>query len=144
MVTTQYDDLAEAAGLLLERDLEMHRRNIAESARLAAELAQIDDLRHAAQADVGAIGARQVLGADALWQGWLVAKRADILRRTAMVRAQQADSLARARTAFSRSEAARSLVEAETRQKRQRRLKAEADAIEAIGVLRMGRDQGLL
>lgn len=140
---TRFDDLATASGLLLERDLEAHRRHLAESARLAAELRRIDDLRRAAQADAGAIGARQILGADALWQGWLVAKRADILRRTAMARAQEADSLTRARAAFSRSEAARSLVEQDLRERMSRRRKAEADAIDAIGMLREGRSQGL-
>ena len=97
---TKYDDLKEATGLLLERALEAHRRNLAESTRIAGELAQIDAMRLAAQTDPQSIGARQMLGADALWQGWLVGKRAEILRRAAMARAQEADSLARARTAF--------------------------------------------
>jgi hypothetical protein len=137
-VTSQYDDLTKATGLLLERDLESHRRNLAESARLAAELAQIDGLREAAQADSETIGARQILGADALWQGWLVRKRAEVLRSTAMARAQEADSLARARTAFSRAEAARTLAEEDALKRKKRRLKAETDAMEALGVLREG------
>ncbi|MGP6088714.1 hypothetical protein [Antarctobacter jejuensis] len=140
---TKYDDLTEATDLLLERELEQHRRNLAETARLEGELAQIDAMRHAAQADVGAIGARQMLGADSLWQGWLVAKRATVLRQSAVARAQEANSLGRARLAFSRVEAAQSLAREEIAQKRKNRLKAEADATDALGVLREGRARGL-
>lgn len=140
---TKYDDLTEVTALMLERELEQHRRNLAESARLDAELAQIDGLRAAAQADVGTVGARQILGADALWQGWLVNKRAEVMRRTAMARAQEADSLSRARDAFARAEAARALVRDALKEKRNRRLKAEAEATDALGVLCEGRSRGL-
>ncbi|WP_417205871.1 hypothetical protein [Antarctobacter sp.] len=141
---TKYDDLTEATELLLERDLEAHRRNLAESSRLAGELAQIDGMRQAAQADHGSINARQMLGADTLWQGWLATRRAEILRHSAMARAQEADSQARAKTAFSRVEAARKLALEEVESRRKRRFKAEADAIDALGILRAGRDRGLL
>ncbi len=142
-MTSKYDDLTEATDLLLQRDLDTHRRNLAVSARLAAELAQIDGLREAAQADTGAISARQILGADALWQGWLVRKRAEVLQRTAMARAQEADSLSRARTAFSRAEAARSLALEDVESRKRRRLKSEAEAMDALGVLREGVARGL-
>ncbi|WP_245823150.1 hypothetical protein [Antarctobacter heliothermus] len=128
--------------LLLERDLEKHRRNLAESNRLAGELAQIDSLRQAAQSDTGAINARQILGADTLWQGWLATRRAEILRHSAMARAQEADSFARARTAFSRVEAANNLAREEVEARQKRRLKAEADANDALSILREGRDRG--
>ncbi|WP_323767734.1 hypothetical protein [Antarctobacter sp.] len=141
---TKYDDLTEATELLLERDLEAHRRNLAESSRLAVELAQIDGLRQAAQSDHGSINARQLLGADTLWQGWLATRRAEILRHSAMARAQEADSQARARTAFSRVEAARNLAREEVESRRKRQFKAEADAIDALGILREGRNQGLI
>ncbi|ASP19773.1 hypothetical protein ANTHELSMS3_01057 [Antarctobacter heliothermus] len=142
-MTSKYDDLTEATELLLERDLEKHRRNLAESSRLAGELAQIDGLRQAAQSDTGAINARQILGADTLWQGWLATRRAEILRHSAMARAQEADSLARAKTAFSRVEAARKLARQEAEAQQKRRLKAEADANDALGILREARAQGI-
>ena len=137
------EDLHQVTTLFLEKDLETHRRNLANSARLLSELAQIDNLREAAQADQGSIGARQILGADALWQGWLVRKRAEVLRHTAMARAQEADSLARARIAFSRAEAAETLVQQEAFICRTKRLKAEADAIDSLGVLKTARTQGV-
>ncbi len=140
---TKYDDLRDATDLLLERELEKHRRNLAETARLEAELAQIDGMRRAAQADAGAIGARQMLGADSLWQGWLVNKRAEVLRRSAIARAQESDSLARARKAFSRVEAAETLAREEIAEKRKNRHRAEADEIDALGMLREGRARGL-
>lgn len=142
-MTSKYDDLTEATELLLERDLEAHRRNLAESKRLAGELAQIDGLRQAAQSDGGSINARQILGADMLWQGWLATRRAEILRHSAMARALEADSLARAKTAFSRAEAARKLARDEVEARQIRRHKAEADTIDALGILREGRDRGL-
>ncbi|SNS11030.1 hypothetical protein SAMN04488078_1004126 [Antarctobacter heliothermus] len=141
-MTSKYDDLTEVTELLLERDLEKHRRNLAESNRLAGELAQIDSLRQAAQSDTGAINARQILGADTLWQGWLATRRAEILRHSAMARAQEADSFARARTAFSRVEAANNLAREEVEARQKRRLKAEADANDALSILREGRDRG--
>lgn len=131
-----YEDLENVTGLFLERELERHRRNLAESARIAAELAQIDGLREAAQADSGAIEARHMLGADSLWQGWLVRKRAEVLRHAALARAQEADSLTRARDAFARAEAAKSLVEKDKSDAMRRRRAAEADRIDALGVLR--------
>ena len=133
----KYSNLTEATNLLLERELQAHRQNVAESARLAAEMAQIDGLREAAQADSGAIGARQILGADALWQGWLVRKRAQILRDVAMARAQETDSLSQARMAFSRAEAAKNLTREETNLKKKRRLKVEAETLDALGMLRL-------
>ncbi|MBY6159464.1 aldehyde dehydrogenase family protein [Mameliella alba] len=141
-MTRKFEDLTTATGVLLERELEAHRRNLSESAQIAGELAQIDAMRQAAQADQGAINARQILGADTLWQGWLVSKRAEILRRSAMARAREADSLARARTAFSRAEAAKSLAQADKDAARKRRLQSEAETIEMLGVLREGRSRG--
>lgn len=140
---TSYDEMIMATDLLLERDLEAHRRNRAESKRLAAELAQIDGMRLAAQSDPGTISARQILGADMLWQGWLATRRAEILRHSAMARAQEADSLARAKTAFSRAEAARGLAREETAMRRKKRLNAEAEATDALGILREGQARGL-
>jgi hypothetical protein len=135
VVKSQYEDLTQITNVLLERQLDIYRRNLAESARLAAELAQIDGLREAAQADVGGIGARQILGADALWQGWLVRKRAEVLRRMAMARAQQADSQARARIAFSRAEATKTLALEEAVFQKERRQRMESEAIETLSIL---------
>jgi len=142
-VTSQFDDLIAATDLLLERELEAHRRNMSASARVAGELAQIDAMRRAAQADQGAVGARQLLGADTLWQGWLVGKRAEALRQSAIARAREGESLARARTAFSRAQAAEALARDEKEARKRRRLKAEAEAIDALGMLREAKARGL-
>ncbi|GAA4221868.1 hypothetical protein J4E08_04505 [Sagittula sp. NFXS13] len=133
---TKYTELASITRIMLEKDLDQHRKSLDQSRQIAGELAQIDAMRAAAQADAGAISARQMLGADTLWQGWLLRKRADIQRRAAQARAQEMQTLAVARVAFSRTQAAENLVEqARTENLRKRQL-AEADTIDALGQLR--------
>lgn len=131
-----YTELARITALLLEREMEAHRSNVDQVRQLDLSLAQLDEMRRAAQADTGAISARQMLGADSLWQGWLVDKRADLLRRMALSRAREAESLARARTAFSRAEAAKSLVEETRTESKRKRLQHEADEMDALGRFR--------
>ncbi|CUH79705.1 hypothetical protein [Tropicibacter naphthalenivorans] len=133
---TQFEPLLEVTQILKEKALEKHRRNLDESARLAQEIEQIDELRRSVQADSETIGARQMLGADALWQGWLLRKRAEFLRQAALARAREFDSLAQARTAFSRAEAAKELDEKAREERRQKLLAREADTLEALGTMR--------
>jgi len=133
---TKYTELANVTKIMLEQDLARHRVNVEESRRVAGELAQIDAMRAAAQADVGAIGARQLLGADTLWQGWMVQKRAEIQRRAAMARARELDTLSRAKRAFSRAEATRALVEADRLDRKRRQDQAAAETMEDLGRLR--------
>lgn len=133
---TRYAELANVTRILLEQDLDRHRQSLENSRRIAGELAQIDAMRAAAQADAGAITARQMLGADTLWQGWLVRKRAEIQRRAAMARAQELDTMARARVALSRQQAADSLVAQDKAERMRKRLQAEADRMDEMGQLR--------
>jgi hypothetical protein len=137
---SRYDDLAQVTRIHLEMTLEKHRRSRAESDRLDAERGQIDALRHAAQQDGGAVTARQILGADTLWQGWLARRRAEIQRQSALARALEEETRQQARLAFSRNAAAQRLIE-EDRVARQRRIdQAEADGIDALGQLRRAMD----
>jgi hypothetical protein len=138
---TKYGELEEATRLMMERDLQSHRRSLQQTRMLQAELDQLDGLRKAAQADSGSITARQILGADVVWQGWLSQKRSQILQSMAAARAQEAFTMDRARIAFSRNEAARSLVEQESKNKRRRRDEAAADTIDALGHLRRAMDR---
>jgi hypothetical protein len=134
---SRYDELAEATRLLLEQELDAHRRNLEQSRRIDGELAQLDAMRKAAQSDPGAITARQILGADTLWQGWLARKRQEMLRQAARARAQELMTLDRARLAFSRTEAADTIRrEAKMEAIRKSRTR-EADAMEALGQLRI-------
>ncbi|KUF09598.1 hypothetical protein [Pseudoponticoccus marisrubri] len=133
---TRYDDLISASSLLKEQALERHRERVRARQDIEAELAQIDQLRAAAQADGGSLGARQILGADALWQGWLVRRRTEVLRQMAMARARELESLDRARNAFAREEAARTLQEDDQRARMRKQRSAEADALDDLSLLR--------
>lgn len=138
---TKFDELADVTRILLEREMDQHRQSLEQSRRIAAELAQIDGMREAAQADVGAITARQLLGADTLWQGWMARKRAEIQRRAALARAQEGETLSRARLAFSRTQAAEALVKKARDESLRKRALSEADRIDALGQLRRALDQ---
>lgn len=133
---TEFSQLAVITEMLLEKELETVRAHRREIAALNQSLAQMDAMREAALADQASVTARQRIGADALWQGWLVKKRAELLRGMALAQAREGDSLARARTAFSRAQAAEALVEDDRRAAQQKRLKAEADRLEDLGILR--------
>lgn len=134
---SRYDELAEATRLLLEQELDAHRRNLEQSRRIDGELAQLDAMRKAAQSDPGTITSRQILGADTLWQGWLARKRQEMLRLAARARAQELMTLDRARLAFSRTEAAETICR-DARNEAIRKARArEADAMEALGQLRI-------
>lgn len=138
---TQYSELAAVTKILLERELDAHRQSLDHSRRIAGELAQMDAMREAAQADAGAITARQMLGADTLWQGWMVRKRAEILRRAALARAHEQETLARARLAFSRSQATEELVEKDRKARIRKLALADADRIDELGQLRRALEQ---
>lgn len=133
---TNYAELSQVTQILLEQELDKHRKSVEQSRQIAGELAQIDAMRAAAQADSGAITARQLLGADTLWAGWLVRKRAEILRRSASARAQEMQTLAQARQAFARRQAAEQLVQDELAEKKRKRAMAFADKMDEIGQLR--------
>ncbi|WP_425097725.1 hypothetical protein [Tropicibacter sp. S64] len=135
-MTGKFDDLIAVSDILQERALDKHRMNLAESRRLAAELDQIDALRQAVQEDGASVGARQLSGADSLWQTWLVTRRAFILQEMAMARAKEADSLSQARLAQARFDAAQSLDREDRKRSREKRLLAQAETIEALGRLR--------
>jgi hypothetical protein len=133
---SQYHELIEVTEVQKEQALEVHRKNLAETRRLQDELAQIDSLRAPAQQDEATIGARQILGADGLWNGWLLRKRADILQQTAMAKARELNSLDIARTAFARAEAAQELDRIEREELRQKKLKDAANYLDDLGVMR--------
>jgi hypothetical protein len=131
-------DLAGLTALMLEQELRRLRQERQARAALEAGLAQMQAMREAAWQDSGAVTARQRLGADTLWQGWLVAKRAGLMRDMALARAREDEATARARTAFSRAEASAMLVAEARAGARQERLQREAEALDALARLRRG------
>lgn len=133
---SKFNDILPITEIHKERALEAHRRNVAETRRLEGELVQIDALRFSAQHSSETIGARQILGADGLWQGWLLRKRADILQELAMAKALEGESLGRARQAFSRDSAVRELAEKEKTDRRKLMLQRQADQLDHLGQLR--------
>ncbi|WP_136443320.1 hypothetical protein [Pacificoceanicola onchidii] len=132
----QFDDIIRVSDILQERALEKHRKNMAETKRLNDELAQIDDLRKAVQQDGASLNARQMSGADTLWQTWLVTRRATILQEMAMARALEGESLVQARRAQSRFEAAQEMAREEHKKSLERRQLAQTEDLEALGRLR--------
>lgn len=137
-------DVIAVTEVLQERALDRHRKNLAESKRLADELAQMDALREAAQQDTRSLEARRATGADTLWQTWMVTRRAMILQEMAMARAREGDSLSQARVAQARFDAALRIEEDARRERRERRLGAEAETIDALARLRLaGQDTAL-
>ncbi|MFW2545434.1 hypothetical protein ACN2XU_22630 [Primorskyibacter sp. 2E107] len=142
-MTDKFSDIISVSSILQERALDKHRQNLATSKRLQDELTQIDTLRQAIQADGASLGARQLSGADTLWQTWLVTKRARLLQEMAMARALEADSLARARTAQARYDAANALEKEEKKRIRDRRILAQTEALEDMGRLRQALSDNL-
>ncbi|MGH1412426.1 MAG: hypothetical protein ACRBB0_02975 [Pelagimonas sp.] len=134
------DDLEQVTVSLKEQALEKHRQNLAESQRIASEIEQIDTLRSEAQNDDDGLLARRAVGADTLWQSWLMRRRADLLRDAAMARAYEGESLARARIAFSRAEATQSLVQEEKAKRKYKTLQRYADQLDELGTLRHPED----
>ncbi|MFD1342212.1 hypothetical protein [Litorisediminicola beolgyonensis] len=103
-------------------DLAIERRKIA---ALETEIAEIARLQRKALAREGQDAARRTAGVDTAWQTWLGTRRAGLLQKLALARANEDGLATRAARAQGRSEAARFLAETEARDLRKRRLAAE-------------------
>lgn len=137
-MTSGINDLVQVTDTLCEQALEAHRRNLAKSQSIAQEIEEIDSLRVAAQHDGEGLQARRLVGADTLWQGWLMRRRADLMRDAAMARAYEGESLAKARTAFARAEASKSILEDERQKAKKKALLRDADRLDEQSTLRQG------
>ncbi|MDJ0823851.1 MAG: hypothetical protein QNJ09_18850 [Paracoccaceae bacterium] len=135
-MTKDLHALTQVSQVQKDRALKAHQRNLADEARLQAELDEIDTLRQAAQADTSKLTERRVLGADTLWQGWLLQRRARVLEQMAMARARQAQSYLRARESFARDAAISDLEQAERRALRARAEAKRADDLQELAMLR--------
>ena len=118
----------------LDHALDKYREALNEQTRLTGERAEIDRLRGAAQR-LPDDPARGALGADGLWQDWLLQRRADIQTRLAMNRARQMELLARARDAFGRHQAVQDLCDAGQQENRRAAKRRSDDALGALLVL---------
>ncbi len=140
-MSSNIKDLIEVTTTLKEQALERHRRNLEESRRIDSEIEQIDHLRAEAQKDDAGLMARRAVGADTLWQSWLMRRRADLLRDAAMARAYEGESLVQARTSFARAQAAQEISDKEEHDKRQKLLARYADRLDELGTLSKGRSE---
>lgn len=129
------EDLLKVTRILRERALEAYRKDLSEEAQLKTERDQIDAMRDAARQGFAEIDARQMLGADMQWQGWLVRRRSEINHGMAMARAKQAHSGAAARLAFSRDEAAKDVAKKAEDKARAARVSAEESSLERLAAL---------
>ncbi len=135
-MTKDFNALSQVSGIQKDRALQAHRRNLAEEARLRSELDEIDRLRKTAQADLSNLTERRILGADTLWQGWLLQRRAKVLEQMALVRARLAQSYVRAKECFARDAAISDLEHDDLRRMRARAEARQADDLQDIAMLR--------
>jgi hypothetical protein len=105
--------LAEVTRARLERIFHQQRQCRAELGRHHAEIDEIDRIRNEARNRSGPVTVSARIGADTLWQDWLLQRRAALLRAVALDRAREAELRNRARQAFARNEAAVELAERE-------------------------------
>ncbi|WP_299936304.1 hypothetical protein [uncultured Pelagimonas sp.] len=128
------DDLIQVTSTLKEKAMALHRKNLEDRRRIENEIEQIDVLRNTVQADDGGLMARRAVGADSLWQSWLIRRRAELLREAAMARALEGESLTRAQFAFSRVKAIEELQKEEIQNRRQKKLAYYAQQLEELSV----------
>ena len=128
--------LTPITAILQERAFDLQRQRTAELARIEGEIREIDHLLEAAMENAAAITTGRMIGADTLWSEWILQRRADLLRQSAIARARQAESLARARSAFARHQAALSLVEEAHATDRHRDASAEMDRLQDTMILK--------
>ena len=97
--------------------MERHRAILEQERALRRELDEIENLRHQTlRADADA-HARQILGADGLWQGWLAQRRMALNQELAMVQVRKFDSHANAKTAFARHQVTADLAQEAARER---------------------------
>jgi hypothetical protein len=130
-----FDELCKATQLLEEQALDRHRRVLDERNRLEQEMAQIEELRRKGQSDGDSLPARRAIGADTLWQGWVMQRRAEVLQRSALCRAREEASFALAQQSFARHRALEALALQERQKQRNRSLQKQAQTLEALGLL---------
>ncbi|MBE9635913.1 hypothetical protein [Salipiger mangrovisoli] len=135
-------DLLRVSALLRDRALAAYRRDLDAETSLRAERDRIDALRMAALDEGPAMGAHQLLGMAALWQGELLRRRAVVQLGLAEARARQGYSSRAARAAFSRDMAARQIVDRSRDDRVARQLAAEERALEALAALRLWQHAG--
>ena len=120
---------------LLEQELTTYRLRLSKRQDIDAEIESMTHLMLSAQEHDETYMARQVLGADSLWRGWLANKRAETLRHLAMAKALELESFDRARLAFSRNEAAKSLARDARERRKNTQDQRAADCLEDLSRL---------
>lgn len=133
---SDFDEIARLAAMLEERAMQSLRTAKQEGDSIRARIAGIDEMRTRAREEACQLDARQLIGADALWQDWLLRERAGLRRQEAIARAREEQTRDVARDAFARREAAERLVAEERAGRRARVFKRDADVLDALGVLR--------
>ncbi len=136
MSTEKTRSISPITEVLQERAFEAQRRQAEELAGLEGEIGEIDRLRAAARACLGNADGGRSIGADVLWSDWILQRRADLLRQSAMAHARQSETLARARLAFARNEAALALDEAERNDRSRLRTAADRRHLEEQMILK--------
>ncbi len=130
--------LAELARALEERALSEHRARVAETEARRREIAEIDALRDAARDAQRDLTTGRLVGADMIWQGWLLRRRSEAMREAALARAAELDSAAIARLALARKDAAEALVAASDTARKAAVDRHRQEALEALMVLAAG------
>ncbi len=135
---SDYEEIARLAVLLEDRSMQQLRADRREGDQIRARIAEIDRMRALARDEATEIGALRLIGADALWQDWLLREKASLRRDEALAKAREEQSCAVAREALARREAAESLVRQDMTERRTRRIRRDDDMLDALGVLGNG------
>ncbi|MBV2359340.1 hypothetical protein KUH32_06120 [Thalassococcus sp. CAU 1522] len=129
------ETLTHLSNLLLDQALARHRRNLAQERQSRIEVEGIDALRREALSREGDFGLRERLGADLLWHGWLLTRRATLLREQAQYRVRQEQSLIEARLAFGKAQATQDIEDDTRRRQKQDRSARLDQALSDLTVL---------
>jgi hypothetical protein len=133
------DQLNAVARALEDRALVEHRARVAVTEARLAEVREIDGLRDAARDAQRDISIGRLVGADMIWQGWLLRRRATALREAALARAAEADSAAQARLALARHDATVALQKHEAEKARAAAALRRDMALDGLMILQAAR-----
>ncbi len=110
-MTKDLEQLRHVTRILKEQAMRRYRQALQERAALDSELAEIDEMRKLGQRENASLHARQSIGADTLWNGWMLQRRLEILQKTALCRAKEEDRRDAAKRAFSRDLALQEIIQ---------------------------------
>jgi hypothetical protein len=124
MIENQQDELAQLMDMMFRRQLSFTQKLAEEEARLRQDLARLNNAGAEGMSDLSQHDGMRAIGADLLWQAWLIRQKIEVNTRLADVLVKKEMAAADLRTAFGKSQVAsaiRDQFQAEAHQNRQKR-----------------------